>query len=151
MDRYVLGTMSEKLRRVIKQCLWENYELTQKNVKLRDENDELREELDQADTANGSKPGHDFVRPKISRGTLNTVSQRGISETGTSHAEADLAKYAVDEGYGVVSQRVNSPLSQSPSCGSGWADVQGLDVEKEWPYTWWCSDVIVYLGANKVE
>lgn len=128
-DRYMLGAMSEKLRRVVRQCLWENHELTVENEKLREENEELREQLDQAHTTNSSKPDHDVARPKTSEGTLHTVSQPGNPEIATSPTEADR------EGHGDI--RANSPQSQGSPCGSDWASVERPNVEREWPHAWW--------------
>ncbi|KEQ62439.1 uncharacterized protein M437DRAFT_66307 [Aureobasidium melanogenum CBS 110374] len=98
-DRYMLSAMSEKLRRVVKEIIWEIRELRIENEKFWEENEKLKEELDQARTANNSKLDHVSVPPKTSEGVFDTVSQQNIPETATSHTEADQVRHAVGEGH----------------------------------------------------
>ncbi|KAG9569772.1 hypothetical protein KCU71_g1793, partial [Aureobasidium melanogenum] len=135
--RYMLSARSEKRRRVAEGYLWGNQEPTKNNGELSQENGELREELDQALTANNSKSSHVSVRLEISKRALDIVSQQESSETATSHTEADRVKDTESEGYGDTGQRANSLLSQKSSCSSDWEIVEGVDLEKEWPYAWW--------------
>ena len=124
----MLGAMSEMLRRVVKQCLWENHELTVEHEKLSEENEELREKLSQALSANNSKPSRFSVLPKASADTHDTMAQRKESQTGTSHTETDQVKDEVGGGHGDMGQKANSPLSQGSPCGSDWANVEKPDV-----------------------
>ncbi|KAG9853609.1 hypothetical protein KCU98_g2907, partial [Aureobasidium melanogenum] len=135
--RYILSARSEKRRRVAKGYLWENQEPSKNNGELSQENEELREDLDQALAVNNSKPSHVSVRPKIFEGALDIVSQQETSETATSHTQADRVKDTERGGHGDTDQRANSLLSQKFSCCSDWEHVQGVDLEKEWPYSWW--------------
>ncbi|KAH0033950.1 hypothetical protein KCU78_g2357, partial [Aureobasidium melanogenum] len=135
--RYMLNARREKRRRVVKGYLWENQEPSKHNGELRQENEELREELDQARAADNSKSGHVSVRPEISEEALDIVSQQEISQTATSHTEADGVKDTEGEGHGDTGQRSNSLLSQKSSCSSDWEDVEAVGLEKEWPYAWW--------------
>ncbi|KAG9662807.1 hypothetical protein KCU64_g1713, partial [Aureobasidium melanogenum] len=135
--RYMLSARSEKRRRLAEGYLWGNQEPFKNNGELSQENWELREELDQALAANNSKSSHVSVRPEISKRALDIVSQQESSETATSHTEADRVKDTESEGYGDTGQRANSLLSQKSSCSSDWENVEGVDLEKEWPYAWW--------------
>ncbi|KAG9663549.1 hypothetical protein KCU95_g7116, partial [Aureobasidium melanogenum] len=128
--RYMLSARSEKRRRVAKGYLWGDQEPSKNNG-------ELREELIQARAANNFKPGHVSVCPEVSEGALGIVSQQEISETATSHSEADRVKDTEGEGHEDTGQRANSLLSQKSSYSSDWENVEGIDLEKEWPYAWW--------------
>ncbi|KAG9695512.1 hypothetical protein KCU95_g8481, partial [Aureobasidium melanogenum] len=133
-DRYMLSAMSEKLRRVVKEIIWEIRELRIENEKFWEENEKLKEELDQARAANNSKLDHVSVPPKTSEGVLDTVSQQNIPETATSHTEADQVRHAVGEGHEDTTQRANGLQSGISSCGSDWANIEESDLEKEWSY-----------------
>lgn len=135
--RYMLSARSEKRRRVAKGYLWANQEPSKDNGEPRQEDKELREELDQARAANISKPGHVSVHPEISEGALDIVSQQEIPETSASHTEADRVRDTEGKGHGDTGQRANSLLSQKSSCSSDWENVEGVDLEKEWPYACW--------------
>lgn len=133
-DRYLLSAESERRRRVAKECSWTNQDPSKKNEERCNENQELRKEVDQVHVTDNSKLGYISIRPKISEGTFETLSQQEGSETVNSCREADQAEDAEGEGNRGSGQRVNSPLSQSSSCGSDWANIEKPYLEKERPY-----------------
>ncbi|KAG9529457.1 hypothetical protein KCU93_g3471, partial [Aureobasidium melanogenum] len=135
-DRYIVRARGGKRRRVAEGYLWGNHEPSKETKELGQENEEFREGLDQTHTVDTSKSGAFSFRPKMSGGAFDTVSQQEISETATSRTEADHIKYTDGEGYGDIGQRANSLLSRKSSCSSDWENVEGVDLEKEWPYAW---------------
>jgi hypothetical protein len=136
-DRYIFRARSGRRKRVAEGYLWGNHEPSKETKQLGQDNEELREDRDQAHAANNSKSGHVSVRSKTSEGALDIVSQQEISETATSHTEFDRVADTEGEGYGDTGQRVNNLLSQKSSYSSDWETVEGVDLEKEWPYAWW--------------
>lgn len=136
-DRYMLGALSEKLRRLVEEVIWENRELDMENDRLREDNKKLREEVSKAKDIKNSGISHLCIPQQTSEDTVATVSQHEDSEKSTSAVEAEQIKDAVSDGHGSIDQRVNSPLSQDSPCGSDWASVEEPDVEKDWPYAWW--------------
>ncbi|KAG9570302.1 hypothetical protein KCU71_g567, partial [Aureobasidium melanogenum] len=136
-DHSTSKARSGKRRRVAEGYLWGNHEPSKETKELGQENEELRKELNQAHAADTSKSGPVSFRPKMSGGALDTVPRQEISETTTSHTEADRAKDTQGEGHGDTGQRANSLLSQKSTCSFDWENVEGDDLEKGWPYAWW--------------